>query len=354
MEPPSLPAAPASQPPPVPVPPRRASAWPWILTALLSIALVSSLLVTGLLAAALAGKKAFGGATDTTDRAVDEFPDFEETWSFGKGNVKAVHIAVTGVIMRGGEETLLGVTEDRIESILAQIRAAAADDEVKAILLEVDSPGGGITASDEIYEALARFNDSTDDRTVLVFIRDMAASGGYYVAMAGDYLLAEPTSIIGSIGVIMQSLNWKALSERIGLKDVTIKSGANKDLLNPFEEVRPEQRALLQQMIDAMYERFLGIVVASREIEEEKLRPLADGRILDADAALEAGLIDEIGYWDDAVERLAELLETESVKIVRYDRPDDIWSAFARLKLPALMPRLLGLDPPRMLYLWQP
>ena len=326
----------------------------WIVIALLGFGLLVSLgLNTGLVVALMSK----GGAHRPHlhgERGVDEFPDLNEVWSYGQGEVKAAHIPVTGVIMRGGEETLLGHTPDMVESVLQQIRAARNDDEVRALIVEVDSPGGGVTASDEIYAALMDFKASREDRRILVFIRDMAASGGYYVAAAGDWLMAEPTSIIGSIGVILQSLNMKGLSEKIGVRDVTIKSGANKDLLNPFTDVSPEQRALLQEVIDASYRRFVGLVQDSRGLDEEKLKELADGRIFASDRALEHQLIDQIGYWDDAVAKMAELLEEESVRVIRYEWEPDIFSWLSRVKFNLHPSAWFHSPPAKMQYLWQP
>jgi len=333
----------------------RSTAVFWIFIALLSFGLLVSLgLNTGLFVALMAKGGHHPGHALTESRGVDEFPDLTEVWSYGAGEVKAARIAVHGVIMRGSEETLLGPTPDMVESIHQQIRTAQNDDAIRAILLEVDSPGGGVTASDEIYAALMDFKASREDRRILVYIRDLAASGGYYVAAAGDWLLAEPTSIIGSIGVIMQSLNMKGLSEKIGVRDVTIKSGANKDLLNPFNDVSPEQRALLQEVIDASYERFVGLVQLSRGLEPEKLRELADGRIFIADQALNHKLIDQIGYWDDAVTKLAELLEEDSVRIIRYEAQPDFLGWLSRVQLNLNPSAWLRPAPARMQYLWQP
>ena len=324
----------------------------WIIIALLGLGLLVSLgLNTGLVVALLAKG---GSGLDLGEQAVDEFPVLSEVWSYGEGDVKAVRIPVTGIIMHGGEETLLGATADMVESILQQIRAAQNDDDVRALIIEVDSPGGGVTASDEIYAALQRFKASREDRIITVFIRDMAASGGYYVAVAGDWLIAEPTSIVGSIGVIMQSLNMKGLSEKIGVRDVTIKSGANEDLLNPFEDVSPEQRALLQTMIDAMYNRFLGLVQEGRPIDADKLRGLADGRIFVSDEALEHKLIDQIGYWDDVVAKTAELAGEASLRVIRYDQKPDFLSWLTTVRLNLSPSSWLHSERPRLHYLWQP
>lgn len=324
----------------------------WIAVILLGIGLLASLAVnTGLVAALLVSS---GSKLSSGSGGEDEFPDLTERWSYGSGEVKAVRIPVFGVIAREGDEGWLGSQQNKIDLILHEIQAAKNDDNVKAIILEVDSPGGGITPSDEIYNALMDFRDSDDSRRIVVFMRDLAASGGYYVSMAGDWLIAEPTAVVGSIGVIMQSLNWKQLSEKVGVRDVTIKSGANKDLLNPFIDTPPEQLALLQGMIDAMYNHFLGIVQDARPIEAEKLKGLADGRIFAAKEALDLQLIDQIGYWDDAVERTAELLSVETIKVVRYEHQPKLFDILSEIRTPLKFSSLLDAKTPRFMYLWTP
>jgi protease-4 len=254
------------------------------------------------------------------------------------------------MIIRGVEDSLFDLTPDPVETLLRQIRCASEDEEVRAILLVVDSPGGAVTPSDELYEALRRFRASKEGRRVLVHIRDVGASGAYYVAMAADYLMAEPTSIVGSVGVIMQSLNVKGLSDKVGLSAVTIKSGENKDLLNPFEEVNTNQVALLQEVVDGMQDRFAGLVMKARGLES---RALLDGRIFLADAALRAGLIDEVGYIDQALVKLAELVDEDDLYVVRYKERVDLVNAFLSARVPSLsaMPLVEG---PRFLYLWRP
>lgn len=333
-------------------PAKKSTVGLWIAIVLLAVGLlVSVALNTGFAAALLVRSgKPLSGATG----GEDEFPSLTERWSCGSGDVKAARISVEGVIAREGDGGWLGDQPNKIDLILEQIQTAKNDAEVKAIILEVDSPGGGITPSDEIYHALMDFRDSSHDRKIVVFMRDLAASGGYYVSMAGDWLIAEPTAVVGSIGVIMQSLNWKDLSEKVGIHDVTIKSGANKDLLNPFNEVPPEQRKLLQDMIDAMYNHFLGIVQASRPIEEEKLKALADGRIFVANDALDIQLIDQIGYWSDAVDKTAELLDVTSVKVVRYEHRAGFLDVLAGVKFPLKLSSLMGARTPQFLYLWNP
>ena len=325
---------------------RRKSRWGfWVAIWVLTFLLVGSWLVNLGLMVSL-----FGSDVGSDLGPVDEEPLFEEIWSSGDGDVKVVRLELSGLIMRGAEEKLFGVATDPVETLLRQIRCATKDEAVRSILLEVDSPGGAVTPSDEIYEALRRFRASEEGRFVVVHIRDVGASGAYYVAMAADYLMAEPTAIVGSVGVIMQSLNMKGLSDKIGLSAVTIKSGENKDLLNPFEEVNTNQVALLQEVVDGMQDRFAGLVVEARGLES---RALLDGRIFLAEAALQAGLIDGVGYLDQALAKVAELMEVDDLYVVRYEQKRDIWDAFLRARVPSLSANSF-LGGPRFLYLWRP
>lgn len=328
----------------------------WILWWGALAALVAVLLISLMVNVVLFFSQAFSGSGSSGGKGEDEFPSFTEVHSYGSGRTKVVRISMQGTIFRQAGGGLFSSGYDPVAMVLAQIQAARNDKAVKGILLEVDSPGGAVTPSDEIYTALVRFRDSREDRKVLVFTRDMAASGGYYIAAAGDWIIAEPTAILGSIGVIMQAMNWKELTDWVGIDSTTIKSGGNKDLLNPFEEVNPAQVEILQSMVDSMYRRFFDIVKTERGLEEDALAAVADGRVLDADQSLEAGLIDEIGYWSEAVERMTTLLDVSSVKIVRYSSTRSLSDLLLQLRSPdqALRATLGEANRPRFLYLWRP
>ena len=317
----------------------RNSRKPWIITALLAIALLGTM---------------FSHCRKVEkDYPRDEDPKLDETWSFGSGNVKVARIPLDGVIMRTEEEGFLTARSDMVASILTQVRAAERDPEMRAIILEVNSPGGGVTPSDEIYNALRGFRASRPDRRVVVFIRDLGASGAYYAAMAGDFIIAEPTAVVGSIGVIMQTMNFQGLSEKIGITDVTIKSGANKDMLNPFQPVNTNQVALLQKLIDEMQTRFSGIVTESRKLDPSAAAGLFDGRIFSASDALDKGLIDQIGYWNDALSCTAKLLDTGALKVIRYEPQRTFIEQLFEGKSPVVLPNL-KLHSPQFLYLWKP
>lgn len=206
---------------------------------------------------------------------------------------------------------------------LRAIRRATIDRRIAGILLRIDSPGGEVTASDDIWKALADFRASAPDesgtpRFVVAIMGSMAASGGYYACAGADWIVAHPTTITGSIGVKMTSFNVRRLAERLGVDEETIASGPNKNILSPFQTLTEEQRALLQKIVDSMQDRFVSIVAGGRRMDESRVRELADGRIFLGTEAKEAGLVDEVGYLADAMARVAERLGGKTPVYVAY------------------------------------
>jgi len=284
---------------------------------------------------------------------VDENPRLPRVWSYGSGDAVVMHIAIRGPILREAGGGLIGRATDPVADVLTCIQDATVDSEVRAILLEVDSPGGEVTASDQIYRALIRFKEAKPGRKVVALLGDVAASGGYYVAVASDYIVAHPTTLTGSIGVLISTLNVKELADKLGIRDVTVKSGPNKDLLNPLKEVRESELALLQEAVDEMHARFIALVARGRRLTEEEVRAVGDGRIMTAQQALQARLVDQIGYWEDALAKTAELLGEPSVRVFRYESRltwlERLLMSRSGLALwqALTVPRL-----PRLMYLW--
>lgn len=289
---------------------------------------------------------------DVQQYGADEFPQLGETWSEGSGDNKVVRIPLSGMILLGADPGLFGGVSTT-DLALRGIRRATQDQDVRAIILEIDSGGGGITASDILYHELMLFKQARDGRRVIAICGDLAASGAYYVALAADRIIAHPTTITGSLGVIIQTLNFRELAQRFGIQDVTVKSGENKDLLNPLSEISPEQLALVQGIVDAMHARFTGLIAKSRNLEPDSVARLADGRIFTADQAIEHNLIDSIGYWQEAVAMTRELLGVQDIIIYRYE-PTFSWRQLLRASH-NLHPRawLDAMQTPRLLYYWQ-
>lgn len=289
----------------------------------------------------------------STKVGADEFPVMSEIWSFGGGEAKVIRIPLTGMIMLGDDNSGFLPTVNPAQAALLAIRRATLDEEVRGIILQIDSGGGGITASDVLHKAVRDFKESRPDRVVVAIFGDVAASGAYYIAVAADHIIAHPTTITGSIGVLIQSLNAKELGGKIGISDVTIKSGKNKDLMNPLGEMSAEQRQMMQRLVDSLHGRFVRLVAEGRDMPLNTVRGLADGRIYSADEALSHGLIDELGYWDDAVRRTAALLGEDDIKVYRYEQEFSFSSLFrAAQHWNPVQGALQNVSRPRLMYQW--
>ncbi len=188
-----------------------------------------------------------------------------------------------------------------------KIERLRKDKSVKALVIRVDSPGGSVGASQEIYRAIERFREA--GKPVVISMGNVAASGGYYVSAPANYIFANPGTITGSIGVIIQHVAYKELMDKIGIKATAIKTGRFKDTLNPFRELTAEEKEYLKDTITQAYEQFLRAILKYRKekISEEKLREVADGRVFTGEKAKELGLVDEIGGLEDALQKAKEL-----------------------------------------------
>jgi protease IV len=220
------------------------------------------------------------------------------------------------------------VSDSMVDDMRAALQQARDDSRVKAIVLEIDSPGGEVTASDEIYSAVVK---TRARKPVVVYMDSLAASGGYYVSCGGKFLMANETTITGSIGVIIQTLNYEQLFNKVGLASVVFKSGKFKDMLNGARPITPEERDLVQNFIMKTYDKFLGIVAKERKLPADLLRnTIADGRILSGKEALEHKLIDGVGELDDAFRKAKELGNAPDAKVVKYGPPFTL-SRFLRI-----------------------
>ena len=292
----------------------------FLLLAILSASAFKSAVESGDLKNKL--ETSLGISSDSDAEAgIDEFPSFKEVWSCGDDeddSAKIVRIPLVGVIML--EEGRWGLKPGSALMALQSIQRATLDADVSGIILEIDSPGGGVTASDIIWNALQEFKEADTNRAVVVMMGDTCASGGYYVAAAADTIVAHPTTLTGSIGVLIESINLKELADRIGVKDVSITSGANKQILNPLRDMTDEQRKMLQDSVDALSKRFKALVAEGRDMPIEKVNEIADGRVFIAEEALRLGLVDQIGYFPDALDAMAELIGNDSLHVIRYER----------------------------------
>ena len=220
------------------------------------------------------------------------------------------------------------IGESMVEDIKLQLKHALEDTDVKSIILAIDSPGGEVTASDMIYSAVRA---ARAKKPVVVSMGSTAASGGYYIACGSSYIVAHDTTFTGSIGVIMQTLNYAELFGKVGLEMVTFKSGKFKDMLSGSRVLQPDEKQYVQSLVMQTYSKFVGIVAAERKLPEADLRAgVADGRVLSGRDAFEAKLIDQVGDFDDAVKKAQELGQAPGCAVVRYELPSSL-SRYLRL-----------------------
>ncbi len=307
------------------------------LAVFVALLLVVSLFVNGALILAFSVRGASGGD------GIGE-TKYQERLVSGSSSsaAKVVVIDLHGLIS-GGTAGQFG--DNMVSDIELQLRQAKKDANVKAVVLRIDSPGGEVTASDEIYHFVSEFRAS---KPVVVDMESVAASGGYYSAMGGSYIVANDLTLTGSIGVILETFNVAGLIDKIGVRSVVIKSGKMKDMLSPFREATPEETAYLQGLINESYDKFVGIVAKERKLDVNLLRNgIADGRVLSGRQAKAAGLIDETGYFDDAVRKARELGKADGAKVVSYQPPfafDRLFRALAASQVRPLRVELGGVE----------
>ena len=232
---------------------------------------------------------------------------------------KVLMIDVEGVISSIGDASLLSREKNIVARVFERLERASEDPLVRAIILRLDTPGGEVTASDIIYHEILRFKERTG-KPVVGLMMGVAASGGYYIASACDVIMAHPTTLTGSIGVISVFPNVESLMSKIGVKVNIIKSGASKDSGTPFRDMTEEEKGIFQEIIDSYYEDFLKAVSGNRKdrISPGELRKIADGRVYAASQALKLKLIDEIGYFDDAFRKALALASLKTARLVAY------------------------------------
>ncbi len=234
---------------------------------------------------------------------------------------KIAIIDVSGMILNMRLEGLLGSGENPVSLFVEMLDKAQEDPDVKAVVLRINSPGGGVTASDIMYQRLLRFK-ATKKVPVIASIEDVGASGAYFLACGADRIYAMPTSITGSIGVIMQFFNFVGTMQKLGIEAHAITSGHFKDIASPFKAFNKDDEELLQNIVNAYYEQFLQVVIKGRpKLSPEKIRQLADGRVYTGCDALANGLVDKLGFVEDALADAKTLSGSHRVKVVIYHRP---------------------------------
>lgn len=232
----------------------------------------------------------------------------------GETDAKIAQISLRGIIT-SSEPGSIG--ETMVDDLKLQLKQAVADAKVKSIVLYVDSPGGEVTASDVIYQAVKA---AKAEKPVVIYMGSLAASGGYYVACAGNHIIANETTFTGSIGVIMQAPHYKSLLDKVGVEILTFKSGKMKDMLSGSRDLTDEEKAYTQSLIDQTYSKFVKIVATDRSLDEAALRAgIADGRVVSGLDAAKEKLIDATGSVEDAYKKAMELGKVSGAAVIKYE-----------------------------------
>lgn len=270
---------------------------------------------------------------ETITGEIKEPPKFHELMEqkgAAKSEDKIVRLDLEGIITSEPSEEIFGSVGFDLESLKRALLQATEDKSVKAIVLRIDSPGGEVTASDTIYHAV---KEAAKKIPVVVYMDSMAASGGYYVSCGATKIVANETTLTGSIGVIIQSLNYSGTFGKVGMETMTFVSGAFKDTLGGSRPMRDEEKAYVQGLVTNMYQRFLGIVSEARKIDPETLKAgIADGRVFTGGEALKNKLVDQTGYIEDAYATARELGHSPNASVVRYEKHGslrDFFGAFS-------------------------
>jgi len=232
---------------------------------------------------------------------------------------KILLLDISGVIGTSMSQGIFDREGDVLSQVYYRLKMAAEDKMVKGIILRLDTPGGEVTASDIIYHEILNFKQRTGI-PVVALMMGLAASGGYYIASACDYLMAHPSTLTGSIGVISLFPNLEGLFEKVGVQVQVIKSGELKDSGSVFRQMKPEERDVFQKIIEEYHQNFQDVVYEARKdhLSMEELEKITDGRVMTASQALEARLIDEIGYFDLALKTILDFASLQEAKVVSY------------------------------------
>lgn len=248
----------------------------------------------------------------------------EEKVLEGEGRAKILLLDLDGMISFKEETDVLKFRTgpSKVSFFREALLKAGTDPDIGGVIVRINSPGGTVAASDTIYHEVVSFREKKKI-PVYAYITELAASGGYYIASASDRIVASPTAITGSIGVIVMKFNIEGLLAKIGVSDETYKSGPKKDFWSPFRPSTPEEKKMFQDIIEALHLRFVGVVYANRQklLTEQEVKTLADGRILGAGEALNAKLIDQVAYLDETIEGMKKTLNVEQARVVTYVRP---------------------------------
>jgi protease-4 len=283
-------------------------------------------------------------------------------------------IEVEGLLMNARTGGLLQAQENPVSRFAQQMEAAERDPSVKAVVLRVNCPGGTVTATDTMYQIVKRFKQKTK-KPVVASTQEVAASGGYYVALASDHIVVQPTSVVGSIGVIFETMQFKGTLDKLGITSESIKSGSLKDMGSPFKLLRDDEKEVMQEMVDEYFARFVALVRERRpRLREEATADLDSykkhgyagifsGRVYSGEKAVELGLADRTGMLTDALDAARRLAKVPNAGAILYKRPYGYGgSIYANTQTPPPKSNVLRLELPEtsallpdgFYYLWRP
>ena len=298
----------------------------------------------------------FESAFDVTESTVYETP-IEN----GAMDNRIALVSVEGTILDVGSGSWWEEVQYNHQGFMAQLDSILNDDTVKGVVLEVNSPGGGVIESAEIHEKLVQIKEQREI-PIYVSMGTYAASGGYYIAAPADKIFAQKETITGSIGVIMQAFNYEKLAEKIGIEFETIKSGEHKDMFGGSRASTEEEMAMLQEIINESYEDFVDVIEQGRGMTDAEVKAVADGRILGGTQAVRAGLVDDIGKLDDTMAALRADYGLEDAQLFEYTTTNDSLGSLLGVKVSSLfgpsqeeqlMQKILSTsNSPRMMYLY--
>jgi len=285
----------------------------------------------------------------------------EEIIESGSDLKKIAVLDVNGTIQDTGDATSLFSADGyNHQSFMQMLNQVKDDSTIKGVVIKVNSPGGTVVESAQIHDKIKQIQAETK-KPVYISMGSMAASGGYYISAPADKIFASPETLTGSLGVIMQSINYAGLAEKYGVDFVTIKSGPYKDIMSPSREMTEEERKILQSMIDNSYEGFVKVISEGRNMPANRVKEIADGRVYDGRQAKEINLIDEFGYTEDVIKALKKDHNLEGAKVVKYTDSLGFGSMFkmsaqkivgSNIEMDNLMKLLSQPNSPRLMYLY--
>ncbi|WP_066258154.1 signal peptide peptidase SppA [Neobacillus drentensis] len=303
-----------------------------------------------------------GIETNFTDfMAAADQPFTEEVVKEGNELKKIVILDVNGVIQDTGETgSFLQSSGYNHQDFMKKLNYIKEDDSVKGIIIKVNSPGGGVVESAEIHDKLAEIQKKSK-KPVYISMGSMAASGGYYISTAAKRIYASPETMTGSLGVIMEGINYEGLADKYGVDFVTIKSGKHKDIMSPTRKMTEEERQILQSMINNSYQGFVKVISEGRNLPVNQVKKIADGRVYDGRQAKDLHLIDGFGYLDDVINLMKKQEKLTGAQVVRYSDSLGLGSLFTmqakklmgeNVEMAGLMHILTKPNSPRLMYLY--